>query len=140
MEQNKKKIKVDVCWTDDNFCCGWTDENTGTVLVTAKTLEKLKQVFEESLQLHIDGCIADGDNIPEYLANGEYEPEFILDTTAILHDAEEYTTLAAISRASGINQKQLSHYASGLKQPRPNQIDRIKAGIHSIGSQLLALS
>ena len=136
----KKRIKVEVSWTDDNFCCVWTDEDAGTVLVTAKTMEKLKKDFMESLRLHIEGCVRDGDILPEYLVKGEYEPEYILDTAAILRDAEEYTTMAAISRASGINQKQLSHYASGLKHPRSTQIERIKAGLHRIGSQLLALS
>ena len=136
----KKRIKVEVSWTDDNFCCVWTDEDAGTVLVTAKTMEKLKKDFMESLRLHIEGCVRDGDILPEYLVKGEYEPEYILDTAALLRDAEEYTTMAAISRASGINQKQLSHYASGLKHPRSTQIERIKAGLHRIGSQLLALS
>ena len=136
----KKRIKVEVSWTDDNFCCVWNDEDAGSILVTAKTMEKLKKDFVESLRLHIEGCLKDGDKLPEYLVNGEYEPEYILDTAALLRDAEEYTTMAAISRASGINQKQLSHYASGLKHPRSTQIERIKAGLHRIGSQLLALS
>ena len=134
-----KVLRIDVSWTEDNFCCGWSDENAGTVLVTAKTLEKLKEDFRESLNLHIQGCLADGDNLPEYLANGDYKLEYILDAAALLRDAETYTTMAAISRASGINQKQLSHYASGLKHPRPMQVERIKAGIHRIGSQLLSL-
>ena len=136
----KKRIKVEVSWTDDNFCCVWNDEDAGSILVTAKTMEKLKKDFVESLRLHIEGCIRDGDILPEYLVKGEYEPDYILDTAALLRDAEEYTTMAAISRASGINQKQLSHYASGLKHPRSTQIERIKAGLHRIGSQLLALS
>ncbi|MDE6479255.1 MAG: CopG family transcriptional regulator [Muribaculaceae bacterium] len=136
----KIKIKVEVSWTDDNFCCAWNDEDAGTVIVTARTLEKLKKDFNESLRIHIEGCVKDGDILPEYLVKGEFEPEYILDTAALLRDAEEYTTMAAISRASGINQKQLSHYASGIKHPRPTQIERIKAGLHRIGSQLLALS
>lgn len=136
----KNKIKVDVSWTDDNFCCSWSDETAGTVIVTAKTIEKLKEDFEDSLRMHIQGCISDGDILPEYLVTGDYETEYILDTAALLRDAESYTTIAAISRASGINQKQLSHYASGLKHPRSAQIARIKAGLHRIGSQLLALS
>lgn len=135
-----KKIKVDVSWTEDNFCCAWTDENLGTVLVTAKTLDKLKKEFKEALRLHIDGCVADGDEVPRYLMDGDYDVEYILDTAALLRDAEEYTTIAAISRASGINQKQLSHYASGLKHPRPLQVERIKAGLHRIGTCLMALS
>lgn len=135
-----KIIKVDVSWTEDNFCCAWADENLGTVLVTAKTLDKLKKEFKEALRLHIDGCVADGDEVPRYLMDGDYDVEYILDTAALLRDAEEYTTIAAISRASGINQKQLSHYASGLKHPRPLQVERIKAGLHRIGTCLMALS
>ena len=132
-------IKVNVSWTEDNFGCIWSDEDSGTVLVTAKTLDKLKTEFEESLRFHIEGCIEDGDQLPEYLVNGDYEIEYVLNTAALLRDAEKYTTMAALSRASGINQKQLSHYASGIKNPRPKQVERIKAGLHHIGSQLLAL-
>ncbi|MDE6697775.1 MAG: CopG family transcriptional regulator [Muribaculaceae bacterium] len=138
MERNI--IKVEVSWTEDNFCGGWSDEYAGTVLVTAKTLDALKEDFKESLRLHINGCVSDGDELPTYLVNGDYEVEFVLDTAALLRDAEEYTTLAALSHASGINQKQLSHYASGLKHPRQAQIERIKSGLHRIGSRLLALS
>lgn len=136
----KQIIRVDVSWTEDNFGCVWSDEDSGTVVVTAKTLDKLKADFEESLRFHIEGCLEDGDELPEYLVKGDYKIEYVLNTAALLRDAEEYTTMAAISRASGINQKQLSHYASGHKQPRPMQVERIKAGLHRIGSQLLALS
>lgn len=132
-------IKVDVSWTEDNFGCVWSDKDSGTVVVTAKTLDKLKEEFEDSLRFHIEGCIEDGDNLPEYLVNGDYEIEYVLNTAALLRDAEEYTTMAALSRASGINQKQLSHYASGLKHPRPLQVERIKAGLHRIASRLMAL-
>ncbi|MDE6022372.1 MAG: type II toxin-antitoxin system HicB family antitoxin [Muribaculaceae bacterium] len=136
----EQMIKVDVTWTDDNFGCAWSDDVAGTVVVTAKTLDKLKSDFEESLRLHIEGCLEDGDELPEYLVNGDYEIEYVLNTAALLRDAEEYTTMAALSRASGINQKQLSHYASGIKNPRPVQVERIKAGLKRIGTQLLALS
>lgn len=135
----KLMMYVDVTWTEDNFGCAWSDDVAGTVVVTAKTLDKLKADFEESLRLHIEGCLEDGDDLPEYLVNGDYKIEYVLNTAALLRDAEEYTTMAALSRASGINQKQLSHYASGIKNPRPKQIERIKAGLHYIGTQLLAL-
>ncbi|GFI14070.1 hypothetical protein IMSAGC008_01620 [Muribaculaceae bacterium] len=133
------KLKIDVSWTGNNFCCAWNDEDAGTVVATAKTLAKLKYDFEESLKWHIEGCVADGDKLPEYLVNGEYDLVYELDTAALLRDAETYTTMAAISRASGINQKQLSHYANGIKQPRPMQRARIIAGLQVIGTQILAL-
>ncbi|MBO5455467.1 MAG: CopG family transcriptional regulator [Muribaculaceae bacterium] len=132
-------LKVEVSWTGKNFCCSWSDEDAGSVVVTAKTLIQLKHDFEQSLGWHIEGCVEDGDVIPEYLVSGDYEVAYELDTAALLRDAETYTTMAAISRASGINQKQLSHYANGIKQPRPLQRERIIAGLHTIGSQILAL-
>lgn len=136
----KQIIRVDVSWTEDNFGCVWSDEDYGTVVVTAKSLDKLKADFEESLRFHIEGCLEDGDKLPEYLVKGDYKIEYVLNAAALLRDAEEYTTMAAISRASGINQKQLSHYANGHKQPRPAQVQKIKGGLQRIGTQLLALS
>lgn len=132
-------LKIDVSWSDKNFCCSWHDEDAGTVVATAKTLPALKAGFEESLKWHIEGCVADGDVLPQYLVNGDYELEYSLDTAALLHNAETYTTMAAISRATGINQKQLSHYANGVKKPRLVQRARILEGLRFIGSQIMAL-
>lgn len=133
------RLTINVSWTGKNFCCAWSDDEAGTVVTTAKTLAKLKEDFKESLKWHIEGCIADGDKLPKYLIDGDYDLDFSLDTTALLRDAETYTTLAAISRASGINQKQLSHYANGIKQARPMQRARIIEGLHIIGTQIMAL-
>lgn len=132
-------LNTKVSWTGKNFCCSWYDESVGTVLVTAKSMEELRKIFAESLRFHIEGCIADGDDVPEYLANGCYNLIYELDTAALLRDAEAYTTMAAISRASGINQKQLSHYANGKKQPREEQRKRIESGLHIIGTRILSL-
>lgn len=135
-----KNIKVNVGYTGDNFCCGWSDANLGTVVVTAKTLESLKSDFEESFKLHIEGCQADGDPVPAYLKSGNYEIDYVLDAAALLRNAEAYTTMAAISRASGINQKQLSHYANGVKKARAAQRERIVVGLRTIGEEVLAFS
>lgn len=82
------KLRVDISWSGKNFCCAWNDEAAGTVLVTAKTLAKLKEDFADYLKLHIEGCVADGDVLPQYLVDGYYELEFHLNTVALLRDAE----------------------------------------------------
>ena len=133
------KLKVDVSWSGKNFCCAWSDDAAGTVVATAKTLEKLKEDFAESLKFHIEGCVADGDVLPQYLVDGDYQLEYVLDIVALLRDAETYTTMAALSRACGINPKQLSHYITGQKRPRKEQRQRIVSGLHLIGSRILAL-
>lgn len=136
----KHIIHVNVSWSGDNYCCVWEDGQDGSVVVTAKTMDKLKEYFAESLRLHIRGCVEDGDAFPEYLVNGDYDIEYDLDAAALIRNAETFTTMSAISRISGINQKQLSHYANGVKHPRPIQLARIKGALAIIGTQLLALS
>lgn len=83
--------------------------------------------------------IADGDEVPQWLRDSDYELEYHLDTAAVLQMCSPYASMAAISRASGINQHQLSHYANGLKKPRPEQRRRIIEGIHKIGHELISV-
>ena len=139
MESVANKLIVEVTWTGDNFACSWHDKDAGSVVATNKSLNKLKEEFSQSLKWHIEGCVADGDILPEYLMKGDYELVFLLDTAALIRDAETYTTIAALSRASGINQRQLSHYANGVKQARPAQRERIINGLKLIGTQILSL-
>lgn len=134
------KIDVNVNWTEDNYCCSWLDGQGGVVLVTSKTLDGLKADFEESLMLHIEGCVADGDVMPDYLVKGDYDIVYHLDASALIRVAEGFTTMSVISKVSGINAKQLSHYANGNKTPRAQQMDRIRAALAVIGAQLVALS
>ncbi|MDE5773704.1 MAG: CopG family transcriptional regulator [Muribaculaceae bacterium] len=136
----KHKLHVNVSWTEDNFCGSWDDGQDGVVLVTARTFPKFKDDMADSIRLHIQGCIDDGDTFPEYLISGDYEIEYDLDAAALIRNAETFTTMSVISRISGINQKQLSHYANGIKHPRPLQVAKIKAALAVIGAQLIALS
>lgn len=134
-----ERINAEIHWCDKNFSCVWGTPEFGSIIVTNKTLDGLKQDFISSLQAQINDMLADGEDVPEWLASGDYEVEFDLHISAILRNAEQFTTMAAISRASGINQKQLTHYASSLKEPRPAQRERIISGLHRIGEAFLAI-
>lgn len=135
-----KSIKVNIYWADKNYCCGWSDESVGSIICAHKTLDGVKQAFEESLEFHMEGMAADGDKIPEWYVNKEFNIDYELEVSAILRSIEAYTTMAAISRATGINQKQLSHYASSLKTPRMQQREKIVQGLHRIGEAFLAIN
>lgn len=132
-------LNVEVSWSEKNYCCGWGLDGIGAVFCTNKTLDGLKNEFEDSLKWHIEAMAEDGDDVPEWLASGDYEIQYSLSTSALLRQAETFTTMAAISRATGINQKLLSHYANALKTPRPAQRQRIVDGLHRIGQQFLAV-
>ena len=134
-----EKIKVFVDWCDKNFGAAVDNNVPGAVVVTAKNYEKLQHDVAEALRFHVEDMLADGDDVPRWLAEGDYELDYQLTTAALLRTCESYATLAAVSKVTGINQRQLSHYANGRKTPRPAQRQRIVDGLHKIGSKLLAV-
>ena len=135
-----EKIRVDVAWCDKNFGASLGENVPGSVVLTAKTYVELLREVPETLRFHVEGMLADGDDVPKWLVDGDYEFEYnLLDVATVLRAYEPFVSLAAISRASGINQHLLSHYANGIKQPRPKQRQRIVDGIHKIGRELLTV-
>lgn len=133
-----KKIKVHVSWYEKNFGASLGVEVPGAVVLTAKTFEELQEAVPETLRFHVEGLLEDKEEeVPEWLAKGDYEFEWDLDTAALLQVCSQYATLAAISRASGVNERQLSHYANGTKKPRQPQRQRIVEGLHKIGRSLM---
>ena len=55
------------------------------------------------------------------------EFEYVFDTISFL----KYSpfTLTGLSKATGINCKQLSHYVTGYRKPSPKTVQRIQAGV-----------
>lgn len=135
-----EKIIVYVQWCDKNFGASLSENVPGAVVLTAGTYEELQREVPETLRFHIEGMIEDGDDVPQWLRDGEYELEYnLVDVPTLLHVYGPFVTLAAISRATGINQRQLSHYANGIKRPRAQQRQRIVDGLHKIGRELLTV-
>ena len=138
--EEKKIIKVYVEWTDKNFCASLSDNVPGSIVVTAKNIIELKREVAETLKFHVEGMLADGDEVPQWLVEGNYEFDYdYLSAAALIKACEPYASLAALSRATGINQRQLSHYANGIRHPRPEQRKRIVEGMHKIGRELLSV-
>lgn len=133
-------IKVEIYWTDKNYCCAWSLEGFGAVVCTSKTLDGLKSEFEEALQFQISEMVNDGEEVPAWLAQENYKIEYTLAVSALLRQAEQYTTMAAVSRVTGINQKLLGNYASNVKVPREPQRQRIVEGLHAIGRAFMAFA
>ena len=135
-----EKVRVDVAWCNKNFSATLGENVPGAVVFTAKTAEELFKEAKESLKFHVEGMLLDGDDVPQWLVDGDYEFEYnYLNVAALIRVCEPLVSIAAISRATGINQHQLSHYANGIKNPRPQQRKRIVDGIHKIGRELMAV-
>lgn len=127
-----QKIKVEIGWMD-NYGAG-SEEVPGCV-ATHKTLEGVKKAYAESLAWHLEALQADGDDIPEIL-QGDYELEFELNTQAVLHYFNGILTRSALARVTGINERLLGHYATGHRNPRPAQRQKIIDGIRKIGAEI----
>jgi hypothetical protein len=132
-----EKIKVMVGW-DRNYSA-LLEVGAGFVVATGASLEDTKREFASSLEFQLDGMKETGEEIPVAF-RGEYELEFELNSRALVHFADTLVSRSALAKASGINERQLGHYATGVSNPRPQQIARMKQGIRAIVTQLSALA
>lgn len=131
-------IKVSISWSGDNYVAG-TGEINGVVMATNKTLEGVKKAFKEALEFHIETSVADGDKLPKYLVAKNYELDFELKVSALLHKLDGIVTRAALERVTGIDQRQLGHYIQGRREPRPKTRGKIINGLHQLGKELIAV-
>ena len=102
--ENKEIIKVYVEWTNKNFCASLSNNVPGAIVITAKDIVELKREVGETLRFHVEGMLADGDDVPQWLVDGNYVFDYdYLSAAALIKACEPYASLAALSRASGIN-------------------------------------
>lgn len=62
------------------------------------------------------------------------------DIASILNYYKGIFTHAALERVTGIHQKQLQHYASGLRKPRAAQKQKISKALQALGKELLSIN
>ena len=125
-------ITVNIDW-EDNY--GAYSEEVSGCVATHKTLEGVKQAYIEALKFHLEGLHKDGDEIPAVL-KGKYRLDFVLNVRALLHYFEGVLTRSALSRVTGINERQLGHYITGHRKPRPDQRKKIVEGLHRICKEI----
>jgi predicted RNase H-like HicB family nuclease len=130
----KVNVKVEV--TVNNYAA-FIDDLPGCVS-TGKTLRELKANMTEAVADHLEISREYGDKISD-LFSGDYELVFRFDTQSLLQHYRGIFTNAALQRMTGINQRQLQHYASGVSRPRPEQANRIESALHRLGEELMAV-
>lgn len=71
-----EKVIVDVAWCDRNYGGSLGSNVPGVVVFTAPTFEALQKEAKESLEFHVGGLMEIGEDVPEWLKNGDYEFEY----------------------------------------------------------------
>ena len=65
---------------------------------------------------------------------------FQYDTASFLSYYNQFISLAGLSKLTGINKSQLSHYIQGYRSPSPATSKKIEGALHRLGKELLAAS
>ena len=68
-----EKIVVNVAWCDKNFGGSLGNNVPGAVVFTASTFDELQKEAQATLDFHIQGLLEDGEQVPGWLRNGDYE-------------------------------------------------------------------
>ena len=129
-----EKIIITVGASSDHF--GAYAENCDGIYGAGDTPEAAKQNALESLKLLFK--YHKYEDLPDIL-KGEYTIVYKYDTQSFLKHYNSIFTNVALERMTGINQKLLHHYASGLKKPRLAQRKKIETALHRLGEELVAV-
>jgi len=129
-----EKIIITIGASSNHF--GAYSENCPGIYGAGNTAEEAKEEAIKGLELLINS--REKKDLPAIL-NGEYSIVYQYDTQSLLNYFNKIFTNVALERITGINQKLLHHYASGLKKPRPAQRKKIETALHLIGNELLAV-
>ena len=133
-----EKVIVNVAKTPQGYSAS-IDILPGWALGATGSFDDFKKELQESIDIHIEWAKEDGDDYPTVF-DGEYEFVYNFDVESLLYCYEGIFTRSAISRLTGINQKQLGHYACGRSRPRPEQRMKITTALQKLGKELMAVS
>ncbi len=128
-----KTVKIIIEKNADGF---WAyAENEPGITGGGDTVQECKQDVLDCIETMKD---MDGDNKWSH-ADGEYELVYRFDVESLLSYYKGIFTNSALEKITGINQRLIQHYASGLKHPREPQRKKIEAGLHRLADELSQL-
>lgn len=132
----RKDVKVVIEHAGDNFSAYVADVDG--IAVTGDSVDEIKTSMYEAIEDYIQVCKDFDLEIPDQFKS-EYELVFELDVCSLLKIYEGIFSKAGLEKLTGINQKQLWHYANGKSKPRQEQRLKIEKGLHRLGNELISL-
>lgn len=107
----------------------------GWIVAYSGDIDGFKDYVQESVDFWLEGRREDGDEYPSVF-DGEYQLVYDFDVATLLQYFRGIFSFSALQEITGINQKQLSHYASGISKPRQKQVDKIKSGLRRLAKDI----
>jgi predicted RNase H-like HicB family nuclease len=131
-----KKVIVEISFVENNYSVH-VPLLPGCVS-TGKTPDEMKANILEAINFHLEGMKEDGDTIPDSFI-GDFDLEYKFDIQSLLKYYKNVITGSALEKYSGINQKQLNHYANLHRKPKAEQIKKIESAFHNLGKELMSV-
>lgn len=129
---------MDTAITETGFCCSCSLLK-GWVCTGSPDFEEFKKYVQESVDIYIKWAKEDGNEYPKVF-DGDYELVYKFDVRSLLDFYRGIFSFSALQEITGINQKQLAHYASGVSKPRPVQAEKIRNGLHRLAKQMMTVT
>lgn len=133
-----KKIRVNVAKTPEGYCAN-LDIIDGFIVAVTGTVLDLKREVIESIEFYVDCAKKDKEKYPSVF-DAEYELEYKFTVESLLYFYKKIIGFSALEQLTGINQRQLNHYASGVSKPLPKQAKKIETAFHRLGQDLMDVS
>ncbi len=131
------KLKVIIERAENNYSA-YIDGIDG-IAVSGKSIAEIKEKMKEAIEVYVEACKDFGYEIPQEFMS-DYEMYFEMDTQTLLVYYAGIFGKPALEKITGINAKQLWHYAMGITKPREAQKEKIRKGLHNLGEELLMIN
>lgn len=112
----------------------------GWVVAYQGDFDGFEAYVRESIDFYVDCAKADGDPFPEELTAPDLQLSYRFDVQSLLEHYQNIFSYAALQHITGVNQRQLWHYAAGRSKPRPKQAEKIVNALNRLGKELVSLS
>ncbi len=132
-----QKLKVIIERAETNYSA--YIEGLDGIAVSGRSIVEIKEKMKEAVDVYVEACLDFGYEVPEELAS-DYEMSFEMDTQTLLVYYAGIFGKPALEKITGINAKQLWHYAMGKTKPREAQKEKIRKGLHDLGEELLMIN
>lgn len=109
------------------------------VITVGNDVKEIEKNMKEPVELYLDSC-KEMNIAPVEVLQGEFTLKFKIDAATFINYYSSIFTKAALSRITGINERQLWHYAAGVHKPRKQQLEKIQKGINALTEELAAIN
>ncbi|OJV37010.1 MAG: hypothetical protein BGO29_02575 [Bacteroidales bacterium 36-12] len=133
-----EKVFIRVGKTENGYCAD-CELLPGWIVTVTGNFGQLQKEVEESIDFYLDCAKEDGDEYPSVF-DSQYELSYNFDVETLLFYYQKIFTKSALEHITGINQRQLSHYACGRSKPRKKQAEKIVNALHALGHELISVS